>query len=232
MNVLIIIPAYNEQDNIENVIYSLKKEALNMDYIIINDCSKDNTAKICSENKFNYISLPVNLGIGGSVQTGYRYAWEHGYDIAIQHDGDGQHDSAYIRQILQPIIHGQADITIGSRFIEKEGYQSSKSRRLGIAFLSRLIYLCSGTKVKDVTSGYRAVNKKFIQFYAENYPADYPEPEAIVAASLNGARIKEVPVVMRERTNGVSSINFTKSVYYMIKVSLAIIICRLTYRRA
>lgn len=231
MNVLVIIPAYNEQDNIKNVIYNLQKETVNIDYIIINDCSKDNTAKICIENKFNYISLPVNLGIGGSVQTGYQYAWEHGYDIAIQHDGDGQHDSTYIEQILHPIISGQADITIGSRFIEKEGFQSSKSRRLGIAFLSKLIYLCSGTKVKDVTSGYRAVNKKFIHFYAENYPADYPEPEAIVAASLNGARIKEVPVIMRERTNGVSSINFTKSIYYMIKVSLAIIICRLTYRR-
>lgn len=231
MNVLIIIPAYNEQDNIKNVIYNLQKETVNIDYIIINDCSKDNTVKICIENKFNYISLPVNLGIGGSVQTGYQYAWEHGYDIAIQHDGDGQHDSAYIEQILQPIISGQADITIGSRFIEKEGFQSSKSRRLGIAFLSKLIYLCSGTKIKDVTSGYRAVNKKFIHFYAENYPTDYPEPEAIMAASLNGAKIKEVPVIMRERANGVSSINFTKSIYYMIKVSLAIIICKLTYRR-
>ena len=231
MKILIIIPAYNEAESIKSVIYNLKKTVPYVDYIVINDCSKDATARICEENKFNYISLPVNLGIGGGVQTGYKYAWEKGYDIAIQHDGDGQHDPLYIEQIIQPIISKQADITIGSRFIEREGFQSSKSRRLGIAFLSGLIYFFSGTKIKDVTSGYRAVNKEYIQFYAENYPADYPEPEAIIAASLNGARIKEIPVVMKERENGVSSINLTKSIYYMIKVSIAIAICRLTYRR-
>ncbi len=231
MKVLIIIPAYNEQKNLENVVYNLKKAVPEMDYLIIDDCSRDSTAEICKKNGYNFVSLPINLGIGGGVQTGYKYALEHNYDIAIQHDGDGQHDPAYIKKVVQPLIDGQADITIGSRFIEKEGFQSSISRRIGIKFLSKLIQICCGARVKDVTSGFRAVDKEYIRFYAEEYPSDYPEPEAIVSASLNGARIQEIPVVMKERENGVSSINLKRSIYYMIKVSIAIVICRLTHRR-
>lgn len=231
MKVLIIIPAYNEAENIEKVIDNLIQNYSQYEYIIVNDCSKDNTAKICQQNDYNFISLPINLGIGGGVQTGYKYALDYGYDIAIQHDGDGQHDPMYIEKVIKPIFDGQADIVIGSRFMEKEGFQSSIIRRLGIHFLSKLIWICSGTKVKDVTSGFRAVNRKYIEFYASDYPSDYPEPEAIVSASLNGARIQEIPVVMHERENGVSSINLKRSIYYMIKVSIAIIICRLTNRR-
>ena len=229
--VLVIIPAYNEEKNIVKVVDGLKREMPQVDYIIINDCSKDNTEKYCKENKYNYVSLPINLGIGGGVQTGYKYALEYGYDIAVQHDGDGQHDPSYISKVIQPIIDGQADITIGSRYINKEGFQSSKARRLGISFLSKLIKICSGAEVKDVTSGFRAVNRKYIQFYADYYPVDYPEPEAIIAAKMNGARIQEIPVVMRERENGTSSINLKRSIYYMVKVSLAIVICRITTRR-
>lgn len=232
MKVLIIIPAYNESKNIEKVIMNLKARVPQMDYLIINDCSKDNTVEICKKNNYNFVSLPINLGIGGGVQTGYRYALEHGYDIAVQHDGDGQHDPAYIEYVIQPLITERADIVIGSRFLEKEGFQSSAARRTGIQFLSRLIQLCcGGIKIKDVTSGFRAVNKKYIKFYAEDYPSDYPEPEAIASASLNGARIQEVPVVMKERMSGVSSINLKKSIYYMMKVSIAIVICRLMNRR-
>lgn len=231
MKILIIIPAYNEQKNLEHVIGNLQSAVPDMDYLIINDCSRDDTEKLCKEKGYNFISLPINLGIGGGVQTGYKYAWEYGYDIAVQHDGDGQHDPEYMKAVIDPLLRGQADIAIGSRFLERKGFQSSAFRRLGIKFLSSLVWLCCGAKVKDVTSGFRAVNREYIRFYAEEYPSDYPEPEAIVTASLNGARIKEVPVMMRERENGVSSINLKKSVYYMIKVSVAIIVCRLTNRR-
>lgn len=231
MKILIIIPAYNEAENIEKVIENLQKSVPQMDYLIINDCSKDNTILLCKKNHYNFLSLPINLGIGGGVQAGYKYALEHGYEIAIQHDGDGQHDPEYIENVIQPILNGQADITIGSRFLKKEGFQSSVTRRVGIKFLSKLIQVCCGAKVQDVTSGFRAVNHKYITFYAADYPSDYPEPEAIVTAKLDGARIQEIPVIMRERQNGVSSINLKRSIYYMIKVSIAILICRLTNRR-
>lgn len=231
MKVLVIIPAYNEQENIENVVNNLQKNVEKMDYLIIDDFSNDRTVDLCTQRGYSYVSLPINLGIGGGIQTGYKYALKYGYDIAIQHDGDGQHDPAYIEKVIQPILDGKADITIGSRFLEKEGFQSSATRRMGIQFLSKLIQFCCGIKIKDVTSGFRAVNRKYIEFYARNYPSDYPEPEAIVSAKLNGARIQEIPVVIHERQSGTSSINLRKSIYYMIKVSIAIIICCITNRR-
>jgi len=226
--VLIIIPACNEELNICNVINNLRRKAPEADYIIVNDCSSDRTGEICRNNGYNYLDLPVNLGIGGGVQAGYRYALENGYDIAIQHDGDGQHDPAYIKDLISPIINGKADIVIGSRFVTGEGYQSSGPRRLGINFLSGLIKLCCGVSIKDVTSGYRGVNRRFIHIYAAEYAHDYPEPEAIISAAMYGARILEMPVVMHERKGGASSISAWKSIYYIIKVSLAI----LTYRPA
>lgn len=231
MKVLVIIPAYNEEGNIENTVKDLNEKSPDCDLIVINDCSTDATKNVLKNKTINYIDLPVNLGIGGGVQTGYLYAMEHDYDIAIQFDGDGQHDASYIKDLIAPIESGHADVVIGSRFIEKKGFQSSTMRRMGIGFLSRLIRLLCGVRVKDVTSGMRAVNKKMICEFACNYAQDYPEPEAILAAGLLGARIVEVPVCMHERQNGVSSINALKSVYYMIKVSLALIIERLTAKR-
>lgn len=227
--VLIIIPAYNEAANIEAVVNNIIKNYPQYDYVIINDGSKDSTEEICIRNHYNLISLPLNLGIGGAVQTGYRYALKNHYDIAVQIDGDGQHDIAYVEKLIDPIIRGEADITIGSRFINKEGFQSSASRRTGIMFLSTLIHITCFKKVKDVTSGFRAVNDRFIKIYAENYPNDYPEPEAIVAAFMHHGRIKEIPVIMKERLGGSSSINLKRSVYYMIKVTLAILICRISF---
>lgn len=231
MKILVIIPAYNEENSILAVIEKLKKDFPEADYVVVNDCSKDHTLEILNGNHANYLNLPLNLGIGGGVQTGYKYALRNGYDIALQIDGDGQHDTAYLKDVVEPIIEGKADIVIGSRFINKEGFQSSGIRRLGINFLSTLIRLCCGTKVLDVTSGFRAVNKTYIEEYSKEYPTDYPEPEAIVKASLSGASIMEVPVIMQERKSGTSSISPLKSVYYMIKVSLAIIICRMTHKR-
>ena len=227
MKTLIIIPAYNEQNTLEGLISEIGEKCPGTDYVVINDCSSDRTLETLDKIGANYVSAPVNLGIGGAVQTGYKYAFENGYDIAIQVDGDGQHDVSYIDDLIAPIVNGDADVTIGSRFIEKEGFQSSGARRAGIRLLSSLIWLMTGTRVKDVTSGFRAVNKQYIGVFAENYPDDYPEPEVIVISSLSGARIREIPVKMRERSDGVSSINMKKSVYYMIKVSLAIIICRM-----
>lgn len=229
MKTLIIIPAFNEEENIEQVINNLIKNYPKYDYIIVNDCSTDNTETVCKKNGFNYISLPYNLGIGGGVQTGYKYALINGYDFAVQMDGDGQHNPEYLDQLVKPLENGECDVVIGSRFIENQGFQSSGIRRFGIKFLSFLIKLCCGVKVKDVTSGYRAVNQKLIKIYSENYADDYPEPEAIIAAKMYGAKIKEIPVIMNERTGGVSSISPIKSIYYMIKVSLAIVLYRLTF---
>lgn len=230
MKVLVCIPAYNEQENIMNTVRDLEINAPNVDYIVINDCSTDRTKEILEKNDVPYLNLPANLGIGGGVQTGYSYALEHDYDIAVQFDGDGQHRAEYIQDLIRPIERGEADVVIGSRFIQGEGFQSSAMRRLGINFLSTLIYNLCGVKVLDVTSGMRAVNRKMIEFFSKHYAQDYPEPEAILASGLMGARIMEIPVQMQERKNGASSINTAKSVYYMIKVSLALILLKMSYR--
>lgn len=229
VKVLIIIPAYNEEESITEVVGRLTSQLSSCDYLIINDGSRDSTLEICEEQHFQYLNLPINLGIGGAVQTGYIYAKRHGYDIAVQMDGDGQHDITYLDHMLKPLLEDKADIVIGSRFLEKEGFQSSRIRRVGIKFLSLLIRLTTGKKLMDVTSGFRAVNKRFINVYANDYPTDYPEPEAIVTAIMNRGRIMEVPVRMREREGGSSSITVGKSMYYMIKVTLAILVCRLSY---
>ncbi len=229
MKILIIIPAYNEADNIELLLKKIKELCPFADYLVVNDCSKDNSEDILEKCGANYMSNPVNLGIGGTVQGGYVYAMKYEYDIAIQVDGDGQHDISYLKSMTEPIENGEADIVIGSRFIEKQGFQSSAGRRFGINFLSLLIKFCTGVRVKDVTSGFRAVNRRFIEIYANDYPQDYPEPEAIVAGVMHGGKIREIPVMMKERAGGTSSINIWKSIYYMIKVSLAIIVCRIGF---
>lgn len=226
--VLIIIPAYNEEKSIENVVDNIITNYPQYDYIVVNDGSKDATRDVCRARGYEYLNLSINLGIGGAVQTGYKYAKDKGYDIAVQIDGDGQHDIAYLDKMLPTLEAGEADIVIGSRFIKGEGFQSSAARRAGIKLLSTLIYICTGQKIKDVTSGFRAVNKRFIDIYASYYPTDYPEPEAIVAAVMHQGRIKECPVIMHEREQGKSSIDFVKSIYYMLKVSLAIIMCRIS----
>lgn len=224
MKTVIIIPAYNEAENIENVLNDIRKNCPGVDTVVINDCSTDSTVETLERLGARYISLPVNLGIGGGVQTGYIFARDNGYDIAVQFDGDGQHDAGYLRDLIAPLERGDADIAIGSRFIEKEGFQSTAMRRFGINFLSGLIRTISGVSVKDVTSGMRAANRKMIEFFADNYAQDYPEPEAVLASGLAGAKIVEVPVQMRDRLGGESSISPLKSVYYMIKVTLAIIL--------
>ncbi len=231
MRILVMVPAYNEQDNILNTLKDLEVHFPEGDVLVINDCSKDRTKNVLESNRINYLDLSSNLGIGGAVQAGYLYARKQGYDIAIQFDGDGQHNAAYLRDLAAPLADGSADITIGSRFIVKEGFQSSGARRAGISILSHLIRFLCGVKVLDVTSGMRAVNRKYILAYADRYTQDYPEPEAILYAGLTGARIREVPVQMRERENGSSSISTLKSAYYMIKVSIGLIVDRVIIRK-
>lgn len=228
-NILIIIPAYKEAENIEELVNSIRDAYPQYDYVVINDGSKDATRHICQKNGYNFIDLPINLGIGGAVQAGYKYAEREGYTIAVQIDGDGQHDVSQLDKVIEPLLRGTHDVIIGSRFIEKEGFQPSSMRRIGIRFLSGLIWVCTGKRFLDVTSGYRAVNRRFIEIYAENYPSDYPEPEAIVSAIMHKGRVTEVPVAMKERQSGTSSIHAWKSAYYMIKVTLAIMVCRVSF---
>lgn len=224
---LIIIPAYNESVCIEKTVRDIQERAPEFDYVVINDCSTDNTREICEQNGFHVINLPVNLGIGGAVQTGYLYGYRNGYDLAVQVDGDGQHDPAFLREMADCMKRENLDMVIGSRFIEKKGFQSSGVRRIGIHFFSWLIHTLTGCRITDPTSGLRMVNRKVMFEFATNYPKDYPEPESVVAVLEKKGKVKEIPVIMRERAGGVSSISMKKSIYYMIKVSLAIIFERI-----
>ena len=226
MKKLVIIPAYNESASIVNTINDIKDNAPDFDYVVINDRSKDNTYDVCVKEGINVINLPLNLGIGGAVQTGYWYAYENGYDIAVQFDGDGQHDAKYLNTMVQVLEKEQADMVIGSRFIEKEGFQSSSTRRLGIKYFSMLIKLLTGKRITDPTSGFRMCNRKVIEIFANQYPKDYPEPETTTGILRRKMKVVELPVVMRAREKGVSSISPKKSIYYMFKVTLAIIIER------
>lgn len=224
MKALIIIPAYNESDCIQKTVENIISTATGFDYVVVNDCSTDNTLQILKDNHFNYIDLPINLGIGGAVQTGYLYAFDHGYDYAVQADGDGQHDVSYLRDMLEELQNQDASMVIGSRFIKNEGFQSTFMRRVGIQYFTTLIRMLTGKTITDPTSGFRLVNRDIIERFAFDYPKDYPEPESVVAVLKRNKKVVEVPVKMRERQGGVSSIRLTKSVYYMIKVTLAILI--------
>jgi glycosyltransferase involved in cell wall biosynthesis len=223
MKILAIVPAFNEEEGLKKVAVQFKNIDF-LDILVINDCSKDRTSKLGRKLGFNVIDLPCNLGIGGAVQTGYKYAFENGYDIAIQVDGDGQHNPVYIKDLISPIKEGKADLVIGSRYLKKEGFQSSFMRRVGINYFSFLINLFEKKMITDPTSGFRACNRKVIEHFSNRYPHDYPEPESIAYLLRNHFKIEEVPVIMNERFGGESSITSFKSVYYMIKVSLAIFI--------
>lgn len=227
MKKLVIIPAFNEEGNLEKTIHDIKENAPEFDYVIVNDCSTDATLDICRKHGYSYLNLPVNLGIGGAVQTGYRYAYYHGYDIAVQFDGDGQHSARYLEEMVKSMKETDSDMVIGSRFIDKKGFQSSTLRRAGIRYFTTLIKLLTGKKITDPTSGMRMVNRKLLKKFTEDYPKDYPEPESVVTILAEKCRVTEIPVVMNERREGVSSISLRKSIYYMIKVSFAMVIARM-----
>jgi glycosyltransferase involved in cell wall biosynthesis len=222
-----IIPAYNEEKAIAAVVNDInniaKEQKLSIDVIVVNDCSGDTTSGVISKLNCIALNLPINLGIGGAVQTGFKYAFENDYDYAIQVDGDGQHPASEIPIIFQRAIEENADVAIGSRFISKDGFQSSAIRRFGINYFKWLNKILVGVTVHDSTSGFRMISKKVITLVSEYYPDEYPEPEAVILYSLNNFKIIEVPVSMKERQGGVSSIGAFSSIYYMFKVTLAIV---------
>ncbi len=226
IKVVIVIPCYNEEANIAKLLSELKKISIPgvfLQPLPVNDCSKDNTLAEIKKQTSVFLNLPVNLGIGGAVQSGFKYAHKNNFDIAIQLDGDGQHPANEIKNLIQPIIDKEADVVIGSRFIEKQGFQSTLMRRTGIKYFKNLNKFLLGLTISDSTSGFRALNKKALEVVCEYYPDEYPEPEAIVLYALNHLSIKEIPVVMNERQGGQSSIRSFSSIYYMIKVSLGIL---------
>lgn len=226
--VLVVIPAYNEADSILDTVQSVIEKGY--DYVVVNDGSCDDTLRICRSHRLNVLDLPINLGIGGAVQAGHKYAQRFGYDIDIQLDGDGQHDPTYLDSLVDQVLDG-SDLVIGSRFLKTtDGFQSTFMRRVGITWLSAMLKVCTGKRVTDPTSGFRACGRRAIDLFCDQYPVDYPEPESIAVAITNGLAVKEVAVEMRERQGGVSSIGGLSSLYYMVKVSLAILIAGSTHR--
>lgn len=218
---LVIIPAYNEEGAILDTVKDIERNAKSFDYIVINDCSVDNTKKILEDNNLNHINLSINSGIGAAVQTGYQYAREYHYMAAVQIDGDGQHKASYLEIMAKTMEEEHVNMVIGSRFIENEGFQSTGLRRIGIKFFTWWIKLLTGQLVTDPTSGMRLCDNKIIDIFASYYPKDYPEPETVVSVLKLGYTIKDIPVEMKERQSGKSSISLNKAVYYMIKVPLA-----------
>jgi len=224
MKVLIIIPAYNEETSLPGVLRDLREQMPSADILVVNDGSRDGTARVAREHGVAKLSLPFNLGIGAAMQAGYLYALRRGYDAAVQFDGDGQHVAMEIGKLLAPIRSGSADLVVGSRFLEPGGYRVPFMRRLGIRIFAVILTRILNTRVTDTTSGFRAAGRNALEFFARAYPEDYPEVESLVLLHKLNRRIVEVPVTMRDRTGGTSSITFWRSAYYMVKVMLAVFI--------
>ncbi len=219
-----IVPAYNEAQNIGRVVDELRAFDGGFDVVVVSDGSTDATAKVAAEHGAHVVQLPFNLGIGGAVQTGFRYAWENGYELAVRCDGDGQHDPSELPKVLGPVVAGEADIVVGSRFTGDPGYRSSAVRRVGIRILAAVVSLIARQRVTDTTSGFQALNRKALALFAADYPHDYPEVEGMVMTIKHRLRLQEVPVTMREREHGQSSITALRSIYYMAKVLLALFV--------
>ncbi len=219
-----IVPAYNEEECIARVIDEIRAFDRELEIVVVDDGSRDRTAAVAEAQGAHVVRLPFNLGIGGAVQTGFRYAFEHGFKLAVRIDGDGQHDPSQLGLLLEPVLAGEADIVVGSRFLSKNGYQSSRPRRAGITILANVISLLVGRRVTDPTSGFQALNRHAIALFAADYPHDIPEVEAVLLLHKHKLRMAEVQVEMRERAGGRSSIGALFAVYYMVKVLLALFV--------
>ena len=219
-----IVPARNEEACVGSVVAEIRAFDPDMEILVVDDGSGDRTAAVARAAGARVVRLPFNLGIGGAVQTGFRYALEHGFQLAVRLDGDGQHDPQELTVLLEPVLAGRADIAVGSRFSGAEAYRSTFVRRLGIRMLARFVSALVRQRVTDTTSGFQAVNRRGIALFAADYPHDYPEVEAIVMVHKHRLRLEEVPVRMRERAGGRSSIRAGHSIYYMCKVSLALFV--------
>ncbi len=224
MKILIIVPAFNEEASLPGVIRDLKQHLPSADVLVVNDGSRDGTSRIAREAGIMVLDLPFNLGIGGAMQAGYLYAQRHDYDVVVQFDGDGQHLASEIGKLLKPISSGAADLVIGSRFLVPGNYRAPFFRKLGISIFSFVLSRILGMSVTDSTSGFRAANRKVVEFFARIYPDDYPEVESLVLLHKMNMRMLEVAAAMQERTGGKSSITAVRSVYYMTKVLMAIFI--------
>jgi glycosyltransferase involved in cell wall biosynthesis len=219
-----IVPAYNEERNVGRVLDELRAFDPGLEIVVISDGSADRTPEVAAEHGAHVIRLPFNLGIGGAVQTGFRYAWENRYELAVRVDGDGQHDPAQLGRVLEPVLAGEADIVVGSRFVGDSEYRSSAPRRIGIRILAWVVSRIARQKVTDPTSGFQALDRRAIRLFAADYPHDYPEVEGMVMVIRHRLRLVEVPVSMRAREHGRSSIGAFASVYYMAKVLLALFV--------
>lgn len=231
--VLVIIPAYNEEETLGDLLHELKSKNGYFDVLVVNDGSIDDTSLVASSvNGVEVVDLPYNMGIGASVQTGFRYAWEHNYDCALQIDADGQHKVDEIDKLIHLIDNENADVAIGSRFTrEHDGFKSAPLRRLGIRIFEYVSFVLIRQRVTDHTSGFRAYNRKAIGFLKDNYPMDFPEPEVVILMGRNGFTIKETFTQMLERQGGVSSIPVTKGPYYMIKVLLSMVMASIRSKK-
>ncbi|MHB1244388.1 MAG: glycosyltransferase family 2 protein [Gaiellaceae bacterium] len=220
-----IVPARNEEGAIGGVVREIRAFDPGLDVVVVDDGSTDGTAELAASAGAVVLRLPFNLGIGGAVQTGFKYALDHGYDVAVRLDGDGQHDPAELPKLTGPLLRGEADIVVGSRFADPDpAYRPPLARRIGIGFFAAVVSLLVRQKVTDTTSGFQALNARGIRLFAADYPHDYPEVEATVMVVRHRLRLLEVPVRMREREHGRSSITALRSVYYMVKVLLALVV--------
>jgi glycosyltransferase involved in cell wall biosynthesis len=222
MKTLVIIPVFNEEETLRGVISGIRASLPQADILVVNDGSTDSTGNIAREEGVLILEHPYNMGIGATMQTGFLYALRNGYDIAIQVDGDGQHHPEFLPSLITPILKGQANLVIGSRYLLDGGFKSTLLRKLGIKIFTCLVWIFTGKRATDPTSGFRAMDRKGLELFSEEYPSDYPEVEALISASKKGLHFQEIPTRMRGRQGGASSIGILSALYYMVKVTLSI----------
>lgn len=232
MKILVLVPAYNESPRIAEVVAHVRRSVPDYDILVVNDGSRDDTAAEAETAGATVVSHPFNMGYGVAIQTGYKYANAKGYDFLIQMDGDGQHDPDYIHHLLEPVMAGECDFTIGSRFLVETSYEPSLTRRLGMVFFRKIVSTLTGTRITDSTSGYQAFNRKVVRFFtSEVFPCDYPDADMLITLHLAGFTIQEVPVLMHANMEGKSMHSGIKPLYYIFKMLLSIFVTLLRNRQ-